>query len=146
MAPPQPAFRENPTNTLPPNKRYIATHNIQGKSIYAPSPAQLYLGAGDAGMAHSYSVPSVPVVMENDVDYKTYLSEGNINSQKSTHIVVPETKETPNGANCLVVDLPPGAVSAMHRTLSIDFSICVIGTIVHELDSGETVTLKPGVS
>ena len=103
------------------------------------------MGAGEAGFAHSYSIPSVPVNLANDVDYKTYLSEGNINSQKSTHIVVPQTAETPNGANCLVIDLPPGACSAMHRTVSIDFSICVIGTIVHELDSGETVTLKPGV-
>lgn len=142
---PKPTFKETVT-TLPTNKRYIATYNIRGQSVYAPSPPQLYLSAGEAGMAHSYSIPSVPVKMENDIDYKTYLSEGQTNSQKSAHIVVPETKETPNGANCLVVDLPPGAVIGMHRTLSIDFSICVIGTIVHELDSRETVTLKPGVS
>jgi hypothetical protein len=144
MAPPTPTFTEY-KGPLPPNKRHIATHNAAGKSVYASSPAQLYLGAGAAGMAHSYSVASVPVNMKDDVDYHTYLSEGNINSQKSTHIVVPETKETPNGANLVVVELPPGACSAMHRTLSMDFSICVIGTIVHELDSGETVVLKPGV-
>ena len=135
-------FKESLT-TLPPNKRYLATHNAEGKSIYAEAPAQLY---HPMGMAHSYSIPSVPVKMGDDVDYKAYMSEGNVNSQKSSHIVVPETKETPNGANCLVIDLPPGAVSAMHRTVSIDFSICVIGTIIHELDGGETVTLKPGVS
>ncbi|KIW04202.1 uncharacterized protein PV09_04510 [Verruconis gallopava] len=130
---------------LPPNRRHIATHNAEGKSVYVSSaPPQVYVNTGGPGLAHSYSIAAVPVKMENDADLKAYLSEGQVNSQKSTHIVVPETPETPNGANLLVVDLPPGAVSGMHRTLSIDFSICVIGTIIHELDSGEKVVLKPG--
>jgi hypothetical protein len=133
--------------TLPPNKRYICTHDIHGKSIYAPSPAQLYADAGAGlGLAHSYSIPSVPVKMENDVDIEAYKSQGSLNSFKSTHIVVPETQSTPNGANCLVIDIPPGGSSGLHRTQSIDFSICVIGTIIHELDGGEKVVLKPGVS
>lgn len=49
------------------------------------------------------------------------------------------------GANLVVVDLEPGGMSMMHRTVSIDFSICVIGEIDHELDSGEKVRLLPGV-
>jgi hypothetical protein len=100
-------------------------------------------------MAHSYSIASIPVKMENDADVAAYRDPDpakSVNSFKNMHIVVPETSETPNGANCLVIDLQPGAVSALHRTLSIDFSICVIGTISHELDSGEKVILKPGVS
>jgi len=32
----------------------------------------------------------------------------------------------------------------MHRTVSIDFSICVLGSIDMELDSGERVNLRPG--
>lgn len=33
----------------------------------------------------------------------------------------------------------------MHRTVSIDYSICVIGHIRMELDGGEVVELFPGV-
>ena len=33
----------------------------------------------------------------------------------------------------------------MHRTCSIDFSICVLGVVKMELDGGEIMTLKPGV-
>ena len=32
----------------------------------------------------------------------------------------------------------------MHRTVSIDFSICIMGGIDHELDSGEKVCLRLG--
>ncbi len=48
-----------------------------------------------------------------------------------------EIVPTEPGANLLVIDLAPGAVSAMHRTVSIDFSVCVQGEIIHELDGGQ---------
>ena len=34
----------------------------------------------------------------------------------------------------------------MHRTCSIDFSICVLGVAKMELDGGEMLTLKSGMS
>lgn len=71
---------------------------------------------------------------------KAYLADQGATSWDNPAIV------TPNGANVLVMDLEPGAVSRMHRTVSIDFSICIAGEILHELDGGETVLLKPGVS
>lgn len=71
---------------------------------------------------------------------KAYLSDQGATNWDNTAIVMP------NGANVLVMDLEPGAVSRMHRTVSIDFSICAAGEIVHELDGGETVLLRPGVS
>jgi len=89
---------------------------------------------------------------------KAYKGEEGLTSHLRPEIVGP-------GANLVVVDLKPGGVSAMRRfvgllwmvhrliiraavdrTVSIDFSICVIGEIDHELDGGEKVRLQPGVS
>ncbi|KIX01727.1 uncharacterized protein Z518_09453 [Rhinocladiella mackenziei CBS 650.93] len=125
--------------SLPSCKRYIATHDANGKSVYADSPPQQYMPIGDdGGLARSYSVPAVPAKLENDVDVKAYLSKDGITSWTQPSIV------TPGGANLLVVDLKPGAMSMMHQTVSIDFSICTIGEIDHELDGGQKVRLRPG--
>lgn len=133
---------ENPVAGLPAIKRHIATHDAAGTSIYVPSPpAQQYIHLpGTGGFARSWSVDSVPARLDGDADMKAYLAEEGLTSWTSPSIV------TPNGANILVIDLEPGGVSDMHRTVSIDFSICIIGEILHELDGGETVLLKPGVS
>jgi hypothetical protein len=109
---------------LPPVKRYIATHDANGKSIYTESPPQKYFGVpGVGGVARSYSVSSVPAKLEGDEDSKAYLGTDEATSWTQPNIV------TPNGANLLIVDLEPGGTSAMHRTVSIDFSVCILGEI-----------------
>jgi hypothetical protein len=46
---------------LPPNKRYIATHDKDGKSIVHSSPPQMYYGQdGVIGMAHSCTYHYIP--------------------------------------------------------------------------------------
>jgi hypothetical protein len=136
--------------SLPSNRRYICTHDSSGKSIFHSSPDQLYHGRqGVGGMARSYALSSIPAILKNDEDVTKYLdsnNESNPVSYQASNIVVPKTDATPNGANLVVVDIAPGGESQMHRTVSVDFSICVLGTIGMELDSGETVTLNPGVS
>lgn len=88
---------------------------------------------------------TIPANLKDDADMKAYLSgPESATSRIRTEIVVPQ--DAGNGANLLVVDLAPGGFSVMHRTVSVDYSICVIGKIIHELDSGERVTLGPGVS
>ena len=134
---------------LPPNKRYIATHDANGKSVYAESPDQVFFAPADApiNLARSWSVPNVPAVLGGDADMKGYIAgPEHVSSFQRPEIVLPPEGGKNNGANCLVIDIQPGGFSAMHRTISIDFSICVIGTIIHELDGGQRVTLKPGVS
>ena len=127
---------------LKPCKRYIATHNKDGKSVYAESPDQVFNAVPKfGGLARSFSVNSVPANLTGDADLQAYRAEEGPTSYTRREIVNPEP-----GANLLVVDLEPGATSAMHRTVSIDFSICVQGEIDHELDGGEKVRLYPGVS
>ena len=132
---------------LPPCNRHIATHDADGKSVYADFKDQAFGAAGAAGfMARSWSVANVPAKLGNDEDIKAYLAgPESVTSFQRPEIVVPPEGGKNNGANLLVVDLNPGKCSQMHQTVSIDYSICCIGTIIHELDSGERVTLKPGV-
>jgi hypothetical protein len=112
---------------LPPVKRYIATHDANGKSVYLDSPAQQYFPVpGVGGLARSYSVASVPAKLADDEDMKAYLSKEGVTSWTTPSIV------TPGGANLLIVDLAPGGASVMHQTVSIDFSICLIGEIDRE--------------
>jgi len=132
---------------LPPCKRHIATHDANGKSVYADFKEQTFNEAGTAGFkARSWSVANVPAKLGDDEDMKAYFAgPESVTSYQRPEIVVPSDGGKNNGANLVVVDLIPGGVSQMHQTVSIDFSICTIGTIIHELDSGERVTLKPGV-
>lgn len=118
---------------LPPNKRYIATHDAEGKSVYANSPEQAFGKRGTTGyFAKSYSVANVPAVLANDADIKAYTAgPESVTSFAAPGIVVPSEDGKNNGANLLVVDLVPGGFSQLHRTVSIDFSICVIGEIIH---------------
>jgi quercetin dioxygenase-like cupin family protein len=128
--------------SLPPNRRYICTHDASGASIVHSSPPQLYRGRpGVGGVARSYATASAPTVLKDDVDVSAYLSTSGPASHKGTDIVVP----TGQGANLVVVDIAPGGQSQMHRTVSIDFSICVIGHVCMELDGGQKLELKPGV-
>lgn len=113
-------------SSLPPVKRHIATHDASGKSIYADSlPLQYFPVPETGGVARSYSV-ALPVTMESDKDLKAYLGNEGSTSWTSPSIVAP------NGANLLVIDMAPGAVTEMHRTVSIDYSICILGEIERE--------------
>ncbi|KAK5175129.1 uncharacterized protein LTR77_000266 [Saxophila tyrrhenica] len=113
---------------LRPCKRYIAKHDANGVSVYDDSPDQVFNGIpGGGGVARSYSVNSVPANLTNDQDVKAYRAKEGPTSYTRREIVNPEP-----GANLLVIDLAPGAVSAMHRTVSLDFSVCVQGEIDHE--------------
>jgi quercetin dioxygenase-like cupin family protein len=45
----------------------------------------------------------------------------------------------PNGTKIRINEFPPGVVSPMHRTQSVDYGIVLSGEVVLVLDDGETV-------
>ena len=140
-----PRTTRQPT-TLPAPIRHITAHDQNGKSIFHSSSGtatpQLYYGAdGIGGMCRSYAVPSVPVTMTDNVDLSAYLATNTETSYSRPEIV----QGNGTGVNLVVVDLGPGGESQMHQTVSIDYSICIFGRIVSELDSGQRVELGPGV-
>ncbi|KAF4337612.1 cupin domain protein [Fusarium beomiforme] len=99
---------------LPIPKRLITGHNQDGKAIFDTrlndeipetvlSPHIFYLG---------YVTQGFPVDLESDADTKTYES----------YVAKSPGLSVPGGSVLRFVDFPPGK-SAMHRTLSIDYSI-----------------------
>lgn len=127
---------------LPECKRHITTVQSNGKSVHKPFTPLVYSdlpGTGSVAAARSYSVISLPAQLQAEEDIKAYESDEGIASYKAPSIVSP-------GANLSVIDFQPGATSPMHRTPSLDFCICIAGTIDHVLDSGESIRLYPGVS
>jgi hypothetical protein len=124
-----------------PSRRFITTHDeVTGKSVYINITEQNSRPISSFGTdTHSYSTPVLPAQLADDEDLKAFRDSTGIASYTGQNIVIP------GGANLIVLDLIPGAVGYMHRTLSLDFSICITGEIEHELDSGEKVRLLPGV-
>lgn len=53
------------------------------------------------------------------------------------------TQPPPHGSRFAVIEFPPGAPTAMHRTESIDYVICLAGEIDMDMDQS-SVTMKAG--
>ncbi len=139
------ASAESTSTVLPPCHRYISTHDSEGKSIFHPASdaPQLYYGVSGLGKtSRSFAVSSVPANLTHDVDVSTYLSKASETSHLRREIAQPNGK----GINLLIVDLAPGGQGQMHRTVTIDFTICVMGRIKMFLERGEEIVLEPSVS
>lgn len=125
---------------LPLCKRYVATHDGNGKSVYADLPEITSIVVPKVGaLGRSWSVPNIPAKLGGDEDMKGYFAspEESVSSSQRREIVVPPEGGKNNGANLLVIDIEPGGYSEMHQTVSIDFSICVIGTISWDSHSSD---------
>ena len=139
------ASAESTSTVLPPCHRYISTHDSEGKSIFHPASdtPQLYYSVDGLGeTSRSFAVSSVPANLTDDVDVSAYLSETGETSLLRREIAQPNGK----GVNLLIVDFNPGGEGQMHRTVTVDFSICVMGKIKMVLVGGAEIELKPSVS
>ena len=85
----QPQQAPGTATTLHHNKRYIATHDSTGKSVYTEQKDQTFnLIPGLGGICRSYAIPSVPVVMKDDADLKAFWSNDGPSSHTKSDIVV----------------------------------------------------------
>ncbi|KAI8937130.1 hypothetical protein NX059_006344 [Plenodomus lindquistii] len=132
----------NPTGEATPGKnfgmrecrRYITSHNSEGKAIFTEEPRLLYKDFGSVAAAHAYAVPNIPAQMSNDADLKAYLTEDETSPASQYFLSNPVL---PNGVNYIITNLSPGGSTGMHRTVSIDCTVCLEGHIGMEVDSGE---------
>lgn len=138
------ASAESTSTVLPPCRRYISTHDSDGKSTFhsASDVPQLYHDVTLGRISRSFAVSSVPATLTDNVDVSAYLSKTGENSHLRRAIVQPNGQ----GVNLLIVDIAPGGKGQMHRTVTVDFAICVMGRIGMILDSEVEVELKPSVS
>lgn len=138
--------------TLRPVKRYITTHDPRtGKSIYLEAPELVYGGIPGFGqVARLYATSSLPVRLGDEEDVRAFQRTDSITSYtRARDFAMPATDHNDitgpvAGVNINVLDLAPAAQGHWHKTLSFDISICVMGEIDHELDSGQIVRLLPG--
>ncbi|KAM3065716.1 hypothetical protein ACMFMF_010934 [Clarireedia jacksonii] len=111
-------------NGLRPLCRYITDHDADGKSSVTEAvPALLHWQhmANGARFSLAYATEEYP---KNLVDLPGII--------------------IPGGTVLRVVDMNPGSISPMHRTISLDYGVVLEGEVELVLDSGETRLLKRG--
>jgi quercetin dioxygenase-like cupin family protein len=118
--------------------RFITTHNAEGKAIIdesIPAAAPFYsLGEGDAAFALCYATTGFPVNIADGADTTVYRN----------FLAAPPGIVVTGGTVLRYVDMPPGATSPMHRTVSLDYGVVLEGEIELVLDSGDVRVMKRG--
>jgi len=117
--------------------RFITTHDANGKAIFStkiPDPVPFKQIPQDAQFALCYATNTTPVDLTSSADidvYSSYLSN-------LPGIMIP------GGTVLRYVDMPPGIISPMHRTVSLDYGVVLEGEVELVLDSGEKRLMKRG--
>lgn len=126
-------------------KRFITGHDADGKAIFLKEldnnlPLkdldQLPLEGSPvpAKVALAYATNEFPVKLHDAQDLRTY----------EQYLKSPPGISIKNGTVLRVLDFPPGSRSPMHATQSLDYGICLEGSVKAGLDSGEFQILEPG--
>lgn len=124
-------------NGLRPLSRYITTHDengVTGFQTQLPETLQWQQLANGARFSLGYATNETPVDLSDDKDlniYRSYLCD-------LPGITIP------GGTVLRVVDMNPGSISPMHRTVSLDYGVVLEGEVELILDSGEKRLLKRG--
>lgn len=124
-------------NGLPSIKRFITDHNSDGKTTFQESISEVMKWqqlANGARFSLGYATNETPVTISADKDLATYQS----------YLQNPPGITIPGGTVLRIVDMNPGSISPMHRTISLDYGVVLEGEIELVLDSGETRLMKRG--
>lgn len=141
------SFKRIIMTTLRPLKRFVTENNAQGKAVFSKQIdedlamnelKQLPLQGSSlpAKMGLGYATNEFPAKLAGAKDVKTY--EGYLKKGPGISI--------DNGTVFRFLDFPPGSISEMHRTKSLDYGVVIEGSVVAGLDSGETRVLHRGDS
>ncbi|EPE04038.1 cupin domain protein [Ophiostoma piceae UAMH 11346] len=120
-----------------PIQRFITTHSPDGKTTFSDAvseDAPFKVLPDGAEFALCYATDKFPVQLSADEDLGTY--------ENYTTNLPGITIGT--GSVLRVVDMRPGALSPMHRTISLDYGVVIEGEVELVLDSGETRLMKRG--
>jgi len=126
-----------PDSRLRPIDRFITDHDAQGRTTFTKAvaerlPWQQTVPGVRFGLG--YVTEQHPVNLTDNADIQAYQE----NLENPPGIVVP------GGSVLRVVDMAPGMLSPMHRTISLDYGVVLEGEVELVLDSGETRLLKRG--
>lgn len=132
-----PSAREVLDNGLPKINRVITTHNHEAKAVFAddiPDELPFQELPDGARFCLSYATNAIPTQLNDDQDIRTY----------ENYLLNKPGITIPNGTVCRIVDMMPGVLSPMHRTVSLDYGVVLEGEVELVLDSGERKLLKRG--
>ncbi|KAF4490180.1 Cupin domain [Fusarium agapanthi] len=118
-------------------KRFVTTHTPEGTATFSdvlPEDAPFQTLPDNVDFALCYATDQFPVNLNDEADIKTYRHY----TENLPGITLP------TGTVLRVVDMPPGAISPMHRTISLDYGVVLEGEIDLILDSGEKRVMRRG--
>jgi quercetin dioxygenase-like cupin family protein len=119
----------------PPGSCIVTTHSPSGKAVFADSvPSIPPQTSPTSTLTYFYTTTQFPPVLTNDADIAAH----------STHVASPPIVVVPGGTAALFVDLKPGASTAMHRTVSLDYGTVIEGEVELELDDGQVRRVHKG--
>jgi quercetin dioxygenase-like cupin family protein len=133
----------HPAN-LPLSNSYITDHTEDGASIFSTelgdTPHYKPLPPSTVIMADLHHSPQIPVPLSPEAENNDLKATSTLIST-NTHAarVFPEPSTVFRR-----IDHPPGAVSPMHRTISVDYGIVLSGEVELSLESGEKRILRAG--
>ncbi|KAH8898463.1 hypothetical protein GQ53DRAFT_742493 [Thozetella sp. PMI_491] len=127
-----------PSQAPSPPKRYISTHDAEGKSIFSEAFPDELATYQIPGMTYyeAYKTFEAPIPLAQETDLKTMQAH----AAEDGTITFPK----PGATTLRYCDWPPGGEAPLHRHESIDFGIVILGEIEAFMDSGERRLLKPG--
>ncbi|GKZ20526.1 hypothetical protein AbraIFM66951_005851 [Aspergillus brasiliensis] len=129
-----------PPKNIRPLNRFITTHDpatqkaIFSNQLSEEMPIQQIQDSADAQFSLAYTTDTTPANLADDADIPAYAS----------YLSNPPGITISTGSVCRIVDMPPHALSPMHRTVSVDYGVVLEGEVELVLDSGETRVLKRG--
>ena len=126
-----------PENNLPSVKRFITTHDPKTKkAIFSDKISEdtVLDPIPNAVFRLGYVTKGFPVDLNSDADLKSY----------EPYLKNPPGLVTSGGTVLRFVDVAPGHLSPMHRTVSLDYGVVLEGEMELVLDSGETRKMKRG--
>ncbi|GKT42346.1 uncharacterized protein ColSpa_02527 [Colletotrichum spaethianum] len=124
-------------NNLRRPQRFITDHALDGKAIFnstLPEEIPQQTISNGANFYLGYTTEHTPVSFANNKDVESY----------ATRLANPPGIVLPGGSVMRIVDSPPGTLSPMHRTVSLDYGVVLEGEIELVLDSGETRRMRRG--
>lgn len=133
-------YDDGSSSNLQPLKRYITTHDVNGKAIFYDENFEDIIpivppgNIERAGLHVHYHTQGFPVDLSGGKDLKHYFE-----SPQNIPLV------NKGGSICRIVDLGPGQRSPMHRTISLDYGVVLAGEIDLVLENWDGPTKRLNV-
>lgn len=133
-------YDDGSSSNLKPLKRYITTHDENGKAVFYERKFEDIIpivppgNIERAGLHVHYHTQGFPVDLRDDKDLQRYFEL----SQN-----IPLVNQ--GGSVCRIVDLGPGQSSPMHRTISLDYGVVLAGEVDLVLENWDGPTKRLNV-